>query len=486
MKKFFSRKPILISTIALAAVLLAVGGVALADTWNKINHDQMGLFDQTPAAIETVEPTPPPATSTPVPTATASATATPTSTPTLSPYDLLASQADQSIMKDTLNVLLVGVDYAEERVNNPKQYVNKDFNSDVMLVLAINFKENKTDMISIPRDSYAKIANLKGIYKLNFALEAGGGMNNDGYMNVCKSVQGVLGNIPVNYYIAVTMPVVKELTDAVGGVDFDLDIDFSISGREYKKGMQHMDGQGVLDYCRVRKGDIARSEAGDLNRVNRQKKMLLTVFKKLQQNSTILDVPKLLVSMQGKVTTNMNFQQLAAIAIFGKNLSEQNISMRTMPGSNNFGIFRRNYFIIDQEKRVDLIKEVYGIDVPKQYKYSSGNARLLWAYLQGETWVKTTKSILSKDRKLPTLQRKLIDEELNKQLDEALKSVEAKLKKYKKLANGTSYVKSSQAQDLETQVNALHDIASKAFKAAGYKANWTVNVTTKGEPVMKE
>ncbi len=485
MKKFFSRKPVLISAIALAAILLALGGVALADTWNKINNDQMGLFDQTPAAIETVEPTPSP-TATPTVSQTASASPTPTPTPTLNPYDLLKSQADQSIMKDTLNVLLIGVDYAEERVNNPKQYVNKDFNADVMLVLAINFKENKTDMISVPRDAYAKIANLTGIYKLNFALEAGGGMKDEGYMNVCKSVQGVLGNIPINYYIAVTMPVVKELTDAVGGVDFDMDIDFSISGREYKKGMQHMNGQGVLDYCRVRKGDIARSEAGDLNRVNRQKKMLLTVFKKLQQNSTILDVPKLLISMQGKVSTNMNFQQLAAIAIFGKNLSEQNISMRTMPGSNNFGIFRRNYFIIDQEKRVQLIKEVYGVDVPKQYKYSSGNARLLWAHMQGQAWVKATKSILSKDAKLPSLQRKLTDEVLNQQLADALKNTESKLKKYKKLANGTSYVKSSQAQDLENQIKELYNIANAAFKKAGYKANWGVNVTTKGEPVMKE
>ena len=488
LKVFFSKKIVKISSIALAVVLLGLGGLWAADTWNKISHNQMDLFQQTPAPIETIAPTETPEDpdDTMLPDETEEATPEPTPTPTLSPYDQLASQADQSIMKDTLNILLVGVDYSEERVNNSKRYVNKNFNADVMLVLAINFKENKVDMISLPRDSYAKIDNLNGIYKLNFSLEAGGGMTDAGYMNVCKSVQGVLGNIPVNYYIAVTMPVVKELTNAVGGVEYDLDIDFSINGRDYKKGMQHMDGQAVLDYCRIRKGDITRSEAGDLHRVDRQKQMLLTVFKKLQNDSQILDVPKILLSMQGKVFTNMDFRQLASIAVFGKNLSSDKVTMRTMPGRNNYGIFRRNYFILDQEKRVEMIKEIYGVDVPAQYKYSWNNARLLWAYMEGQTYVKNIKSIRAKDAALPPEQQKLTDPAVNEQLTSLLSQTDAKLKKYKKMSTATSYVKSSAADDLETTVEALYKLASSTFSKVGYKSTWTVDVTTKGEPNMRE
>jgi LCP family protein required for cell wall assembly len=488
--QWIRKKPVILVLAGVAVGLLVWGGVWAAGAWHRVNHDQMGLFVQTPPKLETAgaaEPdeTEPAGSATPT-VQTESVTAEPTATPTLSPYDQLASQADQSIMQDTLNVLLIGVDYAQERVNNPKEYVGKNFNSDVMLLLAINFKQNKVDMISVPRDTYAKIANLKGIYKLNFALEAGGGMTDEGYMNVCKSVQGILGGIPVNYYIAVTMPVVKELTDAVGGVDYDMDLEYSIDGREYKKGVQHLNGQGVLDYCRVRKGDVARSEAGELNRVNRQKKMLLTVFKKLQSDSKILDVPKLLMSMQGKVFTNMNFEQLAAITVFGKDLPQANITMRTMPGAYINLIFKRSYVLLDQAKRVQMIKDVYGVSVPKQYKYSANNARLLWAYMQGMAWDKEIKTIQAKDAKLPTDKQKLTDAGLNQQLAEALSGTEAKLQFYQEKANGSAYVKLTEAQDLEKQVQGLYAIASSMFSHAGYKANWKVNVTTRGEPAMKE
>ena len=40
-----------------------------------------------------------------------------------------------------------------------------------------------------------------------------------------------LGGIPVDHYYAVTMPAVKELVDAIGGVDYRLDVSFTMQGR---------------------------------------------------------------------------------------------------------------------------------------------------------------------------------------------------------------------------------------------------------------
>lgn len=489
-KKFLTKKRIILGASILVVAMLAAGGIYAAQTWDKIANNPMSLFEQTVSTAITTDELVTEEPMTEEPEITASATETleitpvPTPTPTLSPYDLLVSQADQSIMKDTLNVLLIGVDYAQERVNNPKHYVGKFFNSDVMLLLAINFKNNKVDMISFPRDSYAKIANIEGIYKLNFALQAGGGMKDKGFMNVCKSVQGILGGIPVNYYIAVTMPVVKELTNAIGGVDFNVDVSFKIDGRSYKKGMQHMDGQAVLDYCRIRKG-VLSANPGDLNRVNRQKKILMAVFKKLQSTSSILEVPKIFSSMKDKVFTNMNLAQLASLTVFGKDLPEKNITMRTMQGPY-VNVFYRGYVLIDQAKRVKLIKDVFGVTAKQQYKYSSSGARLLWAYMQGEAWLKAINSILAKDAKLADEQKKLIDAELNTKLAESLTATRGLLNKYKKKAGSTSYVKVSEYQELDKQVQALKALASSMFTKAGYKVDWKVPIYKKGQMVMKE
>ena len=483
MKGFFTKKRIIIGSIVLVAAVLLTGGIIVyAQLQHAIQNPKAMFNNQTPTPVATQEPTPEP---TVEPTLSSSPTATPapTPTPTIDPYEKLLSQADLSLMKNTVNILLVGVDYATERDHNKKQYVGKYFNSDVMMVLAINFDKNKVDMISVPRDSYAKIANIDGIYKLNFALQAGGGINDKGFTNVCKSVEGVLGGIPVNYYIAVTMPVVKELTDMVGGVDYDIDVNFKMMGREYKKGMQHLNGQAVLDYCRARKN---MSQGGDLNRVNRQKKVLMAVFKKLQSNATILDVPQTLISMNGKVHTNMNFSQLAAIAAFGKKLPTENITMRTIPGYY-MNIFNKNYVLINQTKRIELIKEVYGVTVDRDYRHTPEVAKLQWAYMQGDSWVKKIDKILKKDAALGD-KKKFTDAAQLAQMQSLMQNTKACLAKYKSVATKKAKptAKTSQVDEMTNSINALKAFATPMLAKGGYQINWFVDVYKPGQMRMKE
>jgi LCP family protein required for cell wall assembly len=475
--KFLTKKRVVAGVIVLVVMLAAAGAIYALQTWDSITNNQSDLFNNTLSPVETKTQTaaPTPAQTTPEPTATGeSASTAPAATATVDPEAYLSSQADPSITKDTVNVLLVGVDSAPERIGNTKQYVDKNFNSDVMLLLAINFKKNTVDMISFPRDSYAPMANMDGIYKMNFALTAGGGINDKGFMNVCKTVQLQLGDkVPVNYYIAVTMPAVKELTDAVGGVDYNMDVSFTINGRSYKKGMQHLTGQGVLDYCRVRKGSLS-AQPGDLNRVNRQKKMLVAVFKKLQSTASIFNVPQILTSMQDKVFTNLNFQQLAALALFGSKLPEDKITMRTLPGSYEYGIFRRNYVLLDQDKRVKMIKDVFGVTVSPMYEFAPNYARLRWAYMQSETWLNDINKILIKDTNLGAA-KKLTDPAKLAQLNDAITKTRSVMSKYhdELFVQKKPVVSANEYKELKAQIASLKTVAQSTLGAAGYKIVWS-------------
>ena len=229
---------------------------------------------------------------TPAPTpAAASNNAAPapnvTSTPTPDPFSVLEQPSELVLPQNVVNVMLIGADYAEER----ESWHGKDgltaAHADVMIVLAINFDENRADLISLPRDTYTLVPGVSGIYKLNASLDCGGGLlaeNGAGFLKVCETASYLLGGIPVNYYYAVTMPAVKQLVDAIGGVDFNLDISFTMQGRTYYEGRQHMNGQAVLDYLRVRKeaSGLKPSERGDAQRVKRQKKMLIAIFNQLK------------------------------------------------------------------------------------------------------------------------------------------------------------------------------------------------------------
>lgn len=397
-------------------------------------------------------------------------------------YDYMLSIADKEIMKDTINVLLIGVDYAQERAT-----WDKYFYSDVMMVLAINFKENRVDMISVPRDTYAKLSVIKddrttekpetgsiylreigkdgGIFKLNSSIYNGGGIPS-GFQNVCDSVSWELGGIPIDFYMGVTMPVVKELVNLIGGVDYNVDLDYTIQGRSYKIGMQHLDGQGVLDYLRVRKNVTS---SGDLNRVNRQKKMLVAVFDKLKTTNLIFSVPEIIRALNGQLYTDMSFEQVASLAVFGSKLEDENISMYTMGGTQK-NIFNWLYVITDQEKRVDIIKKVYKITVPKYTKYSLQYCGWLWATMQGEKYIDIVNGILDKDAALAEADRKIPIEtidNLKKQIDDLTALMNMQNVLPDKERDGTQ---------IDAAIQVLKDSATSMFSAAGYNnISWFVN-----------
>ena len=294
----------------------------------------------------------------------------------LSPYEQLVKDADRDIMKNIVNVLIIGVDYSEERETWSGKH---DYHADVMMICAINFDENKVDLISIPRDTYAKIPGVEGIYKINASLNCGGGFP-QGLNKVCEAASWMIGGIPVDYYYAVTMPVVKELVDTIGGVDFDLKFDFQMAGRSYKAGQQHMDGQAVLDFLRVRKNI---KESGDANRVKRQKEMLVTLFRKMKSQNLLVNIPEYVKMFDGKLLTNTDISQTAALALFGYNLDEENISAHSIVG-NMTDVFNWTFCLTNQKKRVKLIKDVYGIDVPQDKEYSRAGACIRWIQMELE------------------------------------------------------------------------------------------------------
>lgn len=322
-----------------------------------------------------------------------------------SDYELLMQNADTSIMQNIVNVAIIGVDYAPERDTWKGK---KDFHADVIMILAINFDEKTVDMISIPRDTYAKIPGVDGIYKINASIDCGGGWPTEGGFNkVCEAAEWMLGGVPVDYYYAVSMTAVKQLVDAVGGVDFDLDMDFTLAGRKYTEGYQHMDGQAVLDYLRVRKGNLT-GKKGDLNRINRQKEMLVAIFNKLKSSNLLVKIPDILEAFEGQLYTNTTFQQTAALALFAyDSLDSDNITMRSMDGTMGYGVFNWNFCLTNQKKRVEIIKEVYGIDV-KQYKeYSNDAAWKKWYGMLKPVYTATAERVLAEADQILTADRLL-------------------------------------------------------------------------------
>ncbi len=379
------KKAIVIGLCAVLAVLVVAGVYALTIMLNPMGGFQSVAQQITPPVnVPKVQQTP----------------TVDEPEPTVDPYDELLSKADFGLLDDIVNIMLIGVDYAEERETWKGK---KDFHADVMIVLAINTKTNEVNLVSLPRDTYANIPGVTGIYKLNASIDCGGGWPAEsGFEKVCESASWMLGGIPVHYYYAVDMGAVKALVDKIGGIEHNLDFAYTIQGRSYKTGLQHLDGQAVLDYLRVRKG-IKASEAGDLNRINRQKEVLVALFNKIKNEGLIYMLPEMLDAFDGNLYTNVSFAQTAGLAAFLYNVDSSNIHMHSMDGSYH-NIFNWRFVVTNQNKRIKLIKSIYGIDVKPYNELSSSVLIWKWEKMQAE-------AIYAKSREVLTKVKRILDED---------------------------------------------------------------------------
>ena len=116
--------------------------------------------------------------------------------------------------QESFSVLLMGIDTGEGRVEQGR--------SDTMMVATISPQDNQTTVVSIGRDSYVDIVGHGTTDKINHAYAFGGPAM------AMNTVEKFL-DIPIDHYVSINMAGLKDLVDAVGGIEVDNEITFSLS-----------------------------------------------------------------------------------------------------------------------------------------------------------------------------------------------------------------------------------------------------------------
>lgn len=357
-KRLF-HKPVTPGKLAIYALLalLSVGLVILGNFIYVTVIDARAAFPDKPVAIIT-----PQATGAQV---SSGAELTPEPTQTLSPEEQLALLADTGFMKDRVNILLTGIDYAPEREGR------NDFRTDTIMMFSVNFATGEVDILSVPRDSYADIAFTDRRYKINGAYMSAGGADGQGYECLMQTVSSTIGGVPVGYYVAVEMQAVKDIVDILGGVWFDVDYEITMNGRHLSKGYQLLDGQAVLDYCRARKGITSGT---DIDRIDRQQRLLTEVFRQVREANLLTEMPQIYKTMRERIDTNLTFEQIAALAFFALDLDPTTELTRYTLKGEFMQAYNASYYVLDHNITVNIIRQIFGLDVSKtiDWTYSIG------------------------------------------------------------------------------------------------------------------
>lgn len=269
-------------------------------------------------------------------------------------------------------------DYFEERVVNVVFFGlhnRKEDNTfgdvyfvDTILVVAVNFDQDKLTLLAVPRDSYVKIAHSGVRDRIRQSYSYGYENNEqadrdekheEGLRYAIDTLDEFLGEVELDYYIAMDIEGLKQLIDAMGGVYYDVEepmIGFTPQ-ESLDAGPQLLDGQGYLTYLTYREQD-ARD---DLNRMQRQRSLLLATFEYFQEMGLFNYVLPSYAAYREHVHTDLSFNQVAALALFaGERLEADAIRDYSLQGEYFSMDDGETYYLeIDRELKDELISDIY-------------------------------------------------------------------------------------------------------------------------------
>ena len=252
---------------------------------------------------------------------------------------------------ESLTFLMMGIDSKSFKDSSGVR-------SDTIMLFDLNKRTGDIRIISIPRDTKAKIEGRKNEEKINHSFAYGGPEL------TLDSVSRLIGK-EIEYYVVVDYQVVKEYVDLIGGVDFNVPMDMKYSDPvadppliiDLKQGQQVLDGDKTLQYLRFRKG----YKDADLGRINAQQIFLKEMISQSISFRNLFKIPGMLSIYSKNVTTNIPLSKLSQYGLTAFKIDMSKIRSETLPGSPKT-ISGVSYYIHSEDEMNELMKDIFGRD----------------------------------------------------------------------------------------------------------------------------
>ena len=226
-----------------------------------------------------------------------------------------------------INILLLGID------NGAYGRTEEDGRSDTMLLLTVNPTTKKSQLLSIPRDTYTEIVGTGSYDKLNHAYAYG-----KAHM-VINSVEKLL-DTTIDFYVQINMEGLIEFVDAVGGIEVTSPLTFTYENRTFVEGKTEvLDGTSALKFARMRYDD----PDGDYGRQKRQRIVIEKLVEKLMRLSSVTNFEQIMNAVSKNVKTDIPLGQVMAFkntygpAVTNDNLTQAFMDERQLLLTNNDG-----------------------------------------------------------------------------------------------------------------------------------------------------
>lgn len=210
------------------------------------------------------------------------------------------------------NILIFGIDQGDmDSVHSGS------LNTDTIMIATLNTKNKTVNITSILRDMYVELDD--GIGRKINSIYAVGNRNKQGPELLMHTIENYF-KIDLMGYAYVKLAAFEDVVDILGGVSIELgskeanylnttNYITDPRNRKLKAGVNHMNGNQVAGYCRIRKVETLGGAANDYGRTLRQRRVLQAIFQKYKSQN-IMNLIPVTQSCLAKITTNLKEEQI--------------------------------------------------------------------------------------------------------------------------------------------------------------------------------
>ncbi|MCI8317465.1 MAG: LCP family protein [Lachnospiraceae bacterium] len=277
-------------------------------------------------------------------------------------HNKMSSMTDKKTASDNdiYNILLVGVDRRDKTWNG---------NSDSMILVSINKKDNRVTMVSLMRDTYVDIPDV-GYDKLNAAYAWGAGPL------LCETITNTY-KVQVDRYAAVDFFDLIDIIDIIGGVDMEITASeaevmngyildmcnlMNVDGYAHQVpvggGYIHCDGVQAVAYARNRY--VGNS---DYQRTERQRYLIQQLMGEVKGMSVAQMTDKM-QSILGHVTMNIPESEIWSMIPELPEMLEYKFETDRIPYDNMYDVIDvkgQGMLVPDWEPTIDKLHDfIYG------------------------------------------------------------------------------------------------------------------------------
>lgn len=288
-------------------------------------------------------------------------------------YKKLDTTPKENIIAATepFSVLLMGVD-----TDAATRGGGWDGRSDSMIIVTVNPKLNKTVMMSLDRDIMVEIANQDGsatgtVEKLNHSYAYG-----QAPMTIA-TIEKMM-DIDINYYVQINMDGLKDLVNAVGGIQVNNTLDFPVKIYEQEPaytatvdpGEQHINGDQAIVYARMRYDD----PEGDIGRQRRQREVIGAIVSKVLHLNGVANYKSIFDAVSSNLQTDIEFSTANIPSLLSYRDAARNIESYQVEGEGQ--MVNEIYYQIPTSEHLlemqNILKTSLGLPVSMELKTNVG------------------------------------------------------------------------------------------------------------------